>query len=324
MKKGKAWDVLTSDEQMSITLSLSHGKSSWEIGEIMGKSHYKLLEIMGRGKRFFRLFGDYFDEYEELFPISGHVHPDFVMYMEKSILDRLPLKKVLNYIGAREYFDNKLREKEIVNNMKLLKKNKLTKDLHDLILEFDRWNNHRILPESIQELSAFKRRNKTKEKNRLKLVSSLPALTLDIIKSHLKSTNKKRGLDLYVPLIDDREKNKKIIIKISNDYNITSKLNYMGLYYFSDYNQAIEYIDLVKGFVYNDEVSCKKGLVFWPQFRVLASKALNYNKLENIQTNRKYFEKMLGTDDRQTVRKIKEKVKVAKGSKSAQTKAFWG
>ena len=37
----KAWNCLTKEEQQSLSLSISYGKSSWEVGEIMGIVHYK-------------------------------------------------------------------------------------------------------------------------------------------------------------------------------------------------------------------------------------------------------------------------------------------
>lgn len=314
LEKNKAWKLLTTDEQMAITLSLSHGKSSWEIGEIMGKSHYKLLEIMARGKRFFKLFGEYFDEHGQLFPEGCSVDVDFQFFMEKAILDRLPLKKINNIIGNPNFIDNRKRAREIEKGMKSIKSQK-AHDLYDLIIEFDRWNNYRVLPESIQEPSAFKRRNKTREKNRLKLVSDLPDLTIDIIRKRFETKGKGQAGVIFLPIIDRKLKSKKDILRVSNEkINITT-LSYLGFYVFRDYNQSLEYIDLVKEFIFNEEVTCKKGLVFWPQFRVLSSKALNYNRLENIKTNRKYFEKMVGIDDRELIRRRKEGSKKSKKAK---------
>ena len=324
MKTNKeAWNILTSEEQMAISLSLSQGKSSWEIGEIMGKSHYKLLEIMARAKRFFKLFTEYLDEHVSLFPEGLMVDPDFQYYIEKSILKRLSIKLINYNIDNPAYLNTVSRYKEVEKGMKTIKSQKEGKDLYDLILEFDRWNNHRILPDNLQEPSAFKRRNKTREKNRLKLVSNLDPMIIDIIKKEFVDQKGKKS-HTWLPIIDSREKNKRLILKISGDPSFTGKLSYMGLYYFRDFNDAVEYIDLVKSFVFNEDGSCKKGLIFWPQYRVISSKAINYNKLENIKVNRKYFEKMIGLDDREVVRRRNEPKEERKKKRRLKSKPLMG
>jgi hypothetical protein len=321
--KDKVWNILTTDEQTAITLSLSHGKSSWEVGEIMGKSHYKYLEINSRAKRFFKLFTEYFTEYEELFPEGVRVQPNFQEYIEKSIIQRLGLKITLNTMADPDYVQYKKRKREIIEQMNLIKSNPLSKDLYDLILEFDRWNNHRILPDELQEPSAFKRRNKTREKNRLKLVSNLPQLTIDtVIKKY--EYNGKLDMVVWLPLMDQSTIRGYHLIKVLKKVENISGLTYLGLYVFKDKSTARDYIDLVYNFIRNDETSCRKGLSFWPQFRVLSSKAINYNKLENIKVNRKYFEKMVGDNDFLKVRKRNKKEKLVKPEPNAPIDVLWG
>ena len=179
--KDKAWNVLSSDEQTAITLSLSHGKSSWEVGEIMGKSHYKYLEIAARSKRFFKLFSEYFSEYDQLFPEGVRVDDEFQTFIENAIIKRLHFKNIIAAAEDKRYKIFKKRNQVVEEQMALLKSRTKGRDLYDLILEFDRWNNFRILPPSLQEPSAFKRRNKTRDKNRLKLISSLPQLTIHLL-----------------------------------------------------------------------------------------------------------------------------------------------
>ena len=56
--------------------------------------------------------------------------------------------------------------------------NVASSDLYSLIMDFDRWNNFRILPISIQEPSAFKRRNKSRNKKHLKVITNLPQFSV--------------------------------------------------------------------------------------------------------------------------------------------------
>jgi hypothetical protein len=322
MKKEKAWDILTSDEQTAITLSLSHGKSSWEVGEIMGRAHYKYLEISSRAKRFFRLFTEYFAEHHRLFPEGVRVDPLFQDYMEKAIMDKLPLKSILQYLADKNYNLYKKRKKHITEQMALLRSQTKGKDVHDMILEFDRWNNYRILPTDLQEPSAFKRREKTREKNRLKLVSDLPKISIDIIVQRYKYEGKL--VKLWLPLVDQRLARGFFLTPVKKHTTTISGITYLGIPLFEDEETAEEYISLVYDFMKNQTKSCLKGLNFWPQYRVLFGKALNYDKLENIKVNRKYYEKIFD-DDHIKARKLKiKRDKQLTGVKPANPNDLWG
>ena len=321
MKEDKTWDILTSDEQTAITLSLSHGKSSWEVGEIMGKSHYKYLEISARAKRFYKLFIEYFADHGQLFPEGVIIDDRFRDYIEKAILDRLPLKHILNFIGDKEYTIARKRRTHIVNQMKSLRSQSKGRDTHDLILEFDRWNNFRILPQEIQEPSAFKRREKTKEKNRLKLVSKLPPMSIDLIVNRYKYEGKLKCL--YLPLVDKRHAAGFVIVPVKKHTTTISGISYLGLPLFEKRDTAKDYIILVHDFIEDDTKSCVKGLHFWPQFRVLNKSAHNYDRLENIKVNRKYYEKVFD-EDLVRVKKMKKRKEFKQsGAKPITPNTIW-
>jgi hypothetical protein len=321
-RKDKAWNILSSDEQTAITLSLSHGKSSWEVGEIMGKSHYKYLEIAARSKRFFKLFSEYFTEHEDLFPDGLRVDDEFQSFIENAIIKRLPFKTIINLAEDKRYKIFKKRNQVMEEQMALVKSQSKGKDLYDLILEFDRWNNFRILPPSLQEPSAFKRRNKTRDKNRLKLISSLPRLTIHLLMKKYEYNG--NLVKVWLPIIDKEEAKGYHIIPVKKHTTQISALTFLGLPLFEDKKVADEYINLVYEFTQSTSVSCKKGLYFWPQFRVLSAKAINFLKIENIKVNRKYFEKEVGMDDVKWVRKMKKKSTInIKGEKTVEEEVFW-
>lgn len=70
-------------------------------------------------------------------------------------------KEASLYTGDSAQLLPKVNTKNIERNMKWLKESEdeWDKDTLRLILEFDRWNNFRILPRMLQQPSAFKRRS---------------------------------------------------------------------------------------------------------------------------------------------------------------------
>ena len=168
--------ILTPEEQMAITLSSVHGKSTWEAGEIMGKAHYKYLEIHARGVKYFRMFTEYFTLFPELFPEDLCTNKQFREYIINLMINRKTVKETIGLLNHEDWVTTKQIAHQIENAMKALsRRDKPVQASHliHLIKDFDRWNNFRILPLSMQEPSACKRMNKQKIKNLLTLTSSL-------------------------------------------------------------------------------------------------------------------------------------------------------
>ena len=182
---GKAWEILTQEEQIALTLSINHGKSSWQAGEIMEKAHYKYLEIQARAKMFFKIFTLYFQKSgEQLIPDNSDMTWDFQEFILCTLQNRKGYRETIKIIGK----ESKLCHKKAKERVEALKgymawldnhEDPVHKELHDLIKEFDRWNNFRILPEDLQEPSAFKRRNKTRLLKHLKNLKNLEAFLVD-------------------------------------------------------------------------------------------------------------------------------------------------
>ena len=169
----KAWSCLIDKEQQSLFLQLSESKSSWEAGEILKLSHYKYLEIRERSEKFFRLF---------------------------------KRKEASLFTGDSAQLLPKVNSKNIERNMKRLKESDDEWDIDTLrlILEFDRWNNFRILPRMLQQPSAFKRRSNKKDKIYIKyLLNRVPDWMHTKLKERFRYKVKPGKKKYWVALISE-------------------------------------------------------------------------------------------------------------------------
>lgn len=303
----RAWDILTEDEQVSLTLSVQYNKSTWQAGEIMGKAHYKYLEINARAKTFFRLFTEYFEKTNNLIiPEGVAIHPDIAEFIRLTIVERLGYREAIKEIGNNTALSiNSARERLLEEYLRQLANddNPLAHDLYDLILDFDRWNNFRILPTSLQEPSAFKRRNKTRLLKHLNNLKNLHEFHIDRFVTKFKA-NKTYLKPLYLPLISDTFVEGYDVIKIKNKEEI---INYLStefrLYVFEDRDDADNYGYLVESYLNNKKKNCKHGQSFWPKYRTKISKANNYGQVNNIIPRRKHLEKAFKDLDGKNINK---------------------
>lgn len=292
----EAWDILNRDEKMSISLSLGHNKSSWEAGEIVGKSHYKYLEINARAERFLKMFTEFFEKYGDLIPIPNNMESDFKEYIVMLIKERRAMKDTLSRIENRDYQFTGSREVALENAMNNLRHSSLESEveLFDLLLEFDRWNNFRILPRRLQQPSAFKRRNKSRELKHLKSISDLPKYSVNKIRDKFGYTGYKR---LFFTLVSRELKQGFIVIAMENTKKNISQVSQLGLFIFKDNLEAVKLGEMINQYLYPLRVTgfspVVKGLTFWGPYRELISKSINYDKVYNLVPNRKYVEDAL-------------------------------
>lgn len=307
----KAWAILTNEERTALTLSLAHGKSTWESGEIMGKAHYKYLEIRQRSEKFMKLFSEYFDNYERLIPIKSTLSSTFKKYITLTIEKRLTLKQVLLKLDNPLYLSPRSRDLEISREINKLSNSNIAEDinLYHLIKDFDRWNNYRILPLSLQEPSAFKRRNKHKLRKLVNVLTGLHPLAILKIKQlyAIKKHNSVKDI-MYLPLVSSTEPKLNEVIKIPRNEKNMRLVNSMVLYTFYKEEEAIRFLNIISKYIIKEFKHCKDGQEFWPEFRILTKNALNYEVLQNITPNRKYVLDSASRDtDLQWYLKIKEK-----------------
>ena len=295
----KGWAILTDEEKTALNLSLVSGKSTWESGEIMGKAHYKYLEIRQRAEKFFQIFTEYFKHYESLIPKNIPMDANFKKYIRATISDRKSIKEVISQIDNVNWKTPKLRDVEVAKAIQKIKNSQITQDqnLYHLIMDFDRWNNFRILPSSIQEPSAFKRRNKHKLRKLVNMFVSVNPLAIRKIKQLYSIKRKELVNDyFYLPLITIQDKKLTEVIKVAKNKKNLKMINDMVLYGFNIEADALKFISILKGYIYKDFKHCRDGQKFWPEFRVLTSKAINHDYIQNITPSRKYVLDNAGKD----------------------------
>ena len=283
----KAWDLLLPDEQTALSLQFGMNKSSWQSGEIMGKSHYKYLEIKYRGEKFMKMFTEYLKLYESIIPsyISGN--EIVIKYLSKCIEQRAKPKEVLDELLIT---NPKLKKKAlntlIINQIHDWRK---SDDAHNLsvlniVMEFDRWNNFRILPKVIQEPSAFKRRVKNSYKKHLRNLTNIHPIALGAIKKRYKTN---RAPHNYLPLLCSGQME---IIKVKDTIAARRDFYSIGFYIFKTYEQADNYIKEVYRYKYLETRICRDGLEFWPKYRELIKLAVNYHEVQQITPNRRFLD----------------------------------
>ena len=284
----KAWSCLTKVEQQSLFLLTSEGKSSLEAGSMMNISHYKYIEIRERSEKFFRMFADFFEKHNSIFRPDCPCERNFQDFIEGVIEHRLKKRDAVVYTGDSTQQITKVNRKNLIRNMKYLKESEDNWDLDSmrLIFEFDRWNNFRILPSILQQPSAFKRRLNKKDKIYIKyLLERIPTWVLEKLKERfyykVKPSKKKWWVALISP---DLYTDGYYLLPIRPEEEVLNEMNRFYIYVFDDKEDADTFGYLVTSF-YERTAKVIAGQKFWPEYRYLVQKAINYNAVNNIEFN---------------------------------------
>lgn len=307
----KAWNCLTEKEQQSLFLQLSAQKSTWESGEILKLSHYKYIEIRERSEKFFRLFSDFYELHESIFRPDCPCERSFQDFIEACIEKRLSRKEAAIYTGDSAMQLAKVTTNNVMRNMKRLSEshNPWDIDTRRLILEFDRWNNFRILPMILQQPSAFKRRLNKKDKIYIKyLLKKIPTWRLRRLEARFKSPlrgPKKNKERYWVALISDKiYKDGYKVIPVKKDYQVLQEFTSFYMYVFLDKDTADMFGFMIsKYFIKTSEV--KLGQKFWPEYRATIEMAVNYNQVNNIEFSVKNLDTAYNTHVKRTKHKSK-------------------
>lgn len=285
------WDILNEDEKIALSLNIIEGKSSWQAGEIMGKSHYKYLEIFNRAKEFLRIFSRYFEKYDTLKPKFLNVPTELQDYFEELITQRKRIMQVSKSLPGN-YRMASYRNAKIIEVVKKLANSpyEVEQEWLNMILSFDKWNNYRILPKEVQEPHAFKRRNKNRYKHRIKLFNNIPQYAKDrlirILEKEKTRKHKKPGRLIYFHLID--EVGEAHMYCLNETPPLVELLNGLYIYFFESEEIATEYINHIQ--TKNPKGNCRDGLKFWPRYRALIRMSLNYDAQQSIIPSRKYYD----------------------------------
>lgn len=286
----KAWGILNEDEKTALSLSLGYGKSTWESGEILGKAHFKYLEIQKRAQKFLEVFTNHFEKYGGLFPKDITIPSSFREFLSLTILERQNISNTVNKMSNTKYLITSARNKFIEKEIYKLKMDPSEGaiDLYNLIMDFDRWNNFRILPPSLQEPSAFKRRNKARNIKHIRNITSLPEYSIVTLIERFHYDGKYSKL--YLPIISKYFPIGYRIVPIKDKPGRIEKITSIGLFLFADKDKAKEFGESVNNYFLESKRTCKSGQNFWPKFRALMAEARNFKDLENIHKSRTYLD----------------------------------
>lgn len=284
----RAWDCLLDKEKQVLFLQLSYGKSSWEAGGMLNLSHYKYLELRERAEKFFKLFTDFYTIHNSLFRPDSPCESGFIDYIEATLEKRMTRREATLMIGDSSNIVPRIRSKFLTRNMVRLRDSGNTWDMDTLILisEFDRWNNFRILPKMMQQPSAYKRRANKKEKVYIRyLLNRVPEwIHLKIIERFrykAKPSVKKRWICL---ISQDLYTDGYLLLPVRPTEEVVKEMNRFYIYVFDDKEDADTFGFMVSKFMYKTK-GVKLGQKFWPEYRYVTQRAVNYNNVNNIYFN---------------------------------------
>lgn len=301
----RAWMILTEEERLALSLFHGSDKSTWQAGEILKKAHYKYLEIKARGEKFLKMFTEHYNLYDDLFPQDIIISNGFRLYLKLVIIKRKRVNKAIQDMNNPTFWATSSRDELLIKEITKFKNSYKTseRNFYNLIMEFDRWNNFRILPKTIQEPSAFKRRDKNRHRKHLKILINMhPFSVKEIIRKYEfkpKSSNVKHiG---YITIIKEIRELEYEIVAIHSIKGILAEMSKIGIYVFMDKEIATRFIEIILKYYDKDTRHCTDGQKFWPQYRVMIKKAMNYDDIQNIIPSRKYLEYALKDIDPQLI-----------------------
>lgn len=286
-----AWDILSPDEKTALGLQHGYNKSSWESGEIMDKSHYKYLEIKYRAEKFLAMFTEHFEIYDSLLPTKIEAEGCIKIYIQMCIGKRNKPMEVLEYLNDNDrdiVFTKAILNSKLITQLRKWSNSENVHELNlfNLVKEFDRWNNYRILPREVQEPSAFKRRIKNMYKKHIRVLTSMPELSRNKILELTKPT--KKGPNAYMPLLVKGRAFQIYKVRVNKG---TSKIyDSLCLYIFKTEKEANTYITNVFSYVNKAQKDCKDGIQFWQIYRDCIRTAKNYQEVQKITATRSHLE----------------------------------
>ena len=281
-----AWDCLTELEQQCLYLNLGQGLSTWRAGEILKVTHYKYLELKARAEKLFKLFSDYFEIHPSLIRPDSFLDTRFQDYIYGCITKRLSKEEASIYAGDSSWLLRPVKREHIIRSMQRLKgssvKNEWDRDLYALILEFDRWNNFRILPKILQAPSPYKRRNSKRDKVYLQYLHHIPGFKIRALVDMYWRAGKPENR-YYVAFIstDVFKKQGYSVVPIKRDDDIIKRITGLKVYIFEDYDDADQFGIMAYSYFENTS-SVREGLNFWKDYRELVERAINYREINNM------------------------------------------
>lgn len=277
-----AWSCLTKNEQNCLYYNLSHGKSSWEIGKMMGVTHYKVLELKNRAETLFKIFSDYFEKHPSLIRPSCPISIRFRDYIYALMMRRLPKEEALYFVDDSTWFMVPIRDKQIEAGMVRLKysEDEWDKDLYLLVVEFDRWNSFRILPRGLQKESPYTRRSNRKVKNLYHYMHKIPAGKYQALKMAYQKSAKAKDV-LFAVIFDPKALREYEVMRVANTQENITSFSKMNLFLFNTIEDATAFGSLLRDYfaIYKKEDSQKRRTRCWKDLDPISKRAINYSIL---------------------------------------------
>lgn len=279
--------MLTDKEKTVLFMSISQGKSSWESSQMLGDiTHYKFLEIRQRAERLFKLFADFFAIHPQIFNPQTYIDYKFRDYIYGVMVRRLPKEEAINYAGDSAWLLHPVRKDTISKNLYRLKfsKDQWDQDTFKLLVEFDRWNNFRVLPREYQAESAFNRKISKRFKVYVKYLYRIPDYKIRAIINRFWYSVRDPRKAYYTVVVSTMFPNGYKVMPIRKSDVIGVSKYY--LYVFETIDDAIDYGVLVSTF-FDIAVSNgpRGGLKFWKRYKELIQRTINSKYINNLDFN---------------------------------------
>lgn len=275
----KAWDHLTSNEQMALQLTIVGQRSKQEAAIIMGLAPYKFNELVLRARKFFLLFTEYYEEYEDFTPTELGISVEASLFLDGILLRRfkptdltskdIKLQSLVRYEAKQDFW------REFLTSLQKLPGQ--GQALYALLLEFDKWNSFRILPKVYQLPSPFSRRRIKQFKKIKEQLHNVTELGWELL---LKEYSTPKPPFAFLPTF-----------RLGQPSVETVRLSRASLKYFtsnqlplfSTESRARGHIDLLSDYGALQKKSPHSSQKFWAAYRITLAGAVNYNELLNIQ-----------------------------------------
>lgn len=286
-------NILTEEEKTALYLQIGLDKSTWEVGEIVKKAHYKYLEIIQRAKHFVSKFDPFVNRYGEVIPGGVRIEEDLKEYLFMLLVQRKSIKHAAHSMEDLKWTVAKERARILTEHLVIWRGS--TKpaemDLFNLLTEFDRYNNFRILPTEFQQPHAFKRRHKNKQKKVIKQALTLNERTVRVIVDKYQYHGTPTDSTLYAGLVLNLSEEDFTIIPCVSDPVTRKKFSRLGIYLFKTPELATEFTELVVDYFSKEKHHCIEGQKFWPEFREMIREAVNFKDIENASPYQASFKR---------------------------------
>ena len=275
-KQQLAYDHLTEPERMALSLVIVSERTKKEASVIMNLAPYKFTEIYLRARKFFVMFTEFYEDHTYIVPPSLRTDTIFLLYLSL-LLKRKTNKVLLTGPTFLALVDSKARKAHWDELMRSLNNSRRT-DSIQLLQEFDRWNNYRILPKQYQLQPAFPRR-----KNRAlkKISNNLYAISdhgWDLLIQRY-GTNDLPPMN-FIPIIQTGDFR---AYAIRGTQPVTDYMTRNRIPVFIEEKVAKEFAELLWDYQRLKKRSTYSARKFWANFRILIKKAYNYIELVNLR-----------------------------------------